>query len=113
MNEPKDAIIASTEVTTSGTTWVPCNCSASSCLTCAEYSTVAHWRTQQVESAKSTGVVFTEPGATCVNARADKAEADIYTRDLLLSELSGQVLLMTGALRTYRELHKFDAGCED
>ena len=43
---------------------------------CSEYSTVNNWRTQQIASAVAVGVVFTEPGITCTNERAELAEKE-------------------------------------
>lgn len=42
-----------------------------------EYSTIANWRSQQVESARAAGCEFAEPGTTCVNKLAETLRADL------------------------------------
>lgn len=42
-----------------------------------EWSTLANWRSQQVESAKAAGIEFVEPGITCRNIRAEKSELEL------------------------------------
>lgn len=42
-----------------------------------EATHVAWWRTEQVKAATAAGIRFIEPGATCVNERAEAAEAKL------------------------------------
>ena len=43
----------------------------------AEWSTVANLGNDRIAAAKAVGVVFTDPGTTCVNQRAEDAEAKV------------------------------------
>jgi hypothetical protein len=43
----------------------------------AEWSTVANLGNDRIATAKAVGVVFTDPGTTCVNQRAEDAEAKV------------------------------------
>jgi hypothetical protein len=42
-----------------------------------EWSTLANWRSQQVESAKRAGCQFVEPGISCTNTRAEAADTEV------------------------------------
>jgi hypothetical protein len=58
----------------------------------AEWSTVANLGNDRIAAAKAVGVIFADPGTTCVNQRAEDAEAKVRglsARFMCQAELEG------------------------